>query len=322
MPGCRIYDLRKVLVKEVMNSSTKKVKNYRLVISTLAMIIGTFIYCFGIVFVLDMVEFYAGGVTGIAQIFANIFKMPYLKSIIIGAVNLPLFILGWKGVSKRFAVLSLGSIILQMGLTALFDYMRHTLGVNPFSDLATVYLGEVSNPLVFALFGGALTGLGCGIPLRFGSSTGGMDIVSQKFALASKIPFPIISGTIDAIIIITGAVVAKDISVAVYTIIRLVIHVIVLDKVHTIYKYQKISIVTTKKDEMREALVQHFAHGVTIYQAQGAYSLTERWVFESVVLTYEIEEYRKIIRKIDKDAFMSFTSIKGIDGKYNKKVIE
>ncbi len=297
-------------------------KTLRLIISTLGMIVGTAIYCFGIVFVLDMVEFYAGGVTGIAQIFANVFKMPYLKSIIIGAVNLPLFIMGWKGVSKRFAVLSLGSILLQMALTALFDYMRHTLGINPFNDLATWYEGTVSNPLVFALFGGALTGLGCGIPLRFGSSTGGMDIVSQKFALSSKIPFPLISGGIDAAIIIVGALIAKDVSVAVYTIIRLVIHVIVLDKVHTIYNYQKISIVTSMRDEMREALVKHFAHGITIYDAQGGYSLTPKYVFESVVFTYEIEEYKKIIRNADKDAFMSFTSIKGIDGKYNKKVIE
>ena len=297
-------------------------KTLRLIISTLGMIVGTAIYCFGIVFVLDMVEFYAGGVTGIAQIFANVFKMPYLKSIIIGAVNLPLFIMGWKGVSKRFAILSLGSILLQMALTALFDYMRHTLGINPFNDLATWYEGNVSNPLVFALFGGALTGLGCGIPLRFGSSTGGMDIVSQRFALSSKIPFPILSGGIDAVIIIAGALIAQDVSVAVYTIIRLVIHVIVLDKVHTIYNYQKISIVTSMREEMREELVKHFAHGITIYDAQGGYSLTPKYVFESVVFTYEIEEYKKIIRNADKDAFMSFTSIKGIDGKYNKKVIE
>ena len=297
-------------------------KVLKLIISILGMVIGTAIYCFGIVFVLDMVEFYAGGVTGIAQIFANVFKMPYLKSVIIGAVNLPLFIMGWKGVSKRFAILSLGSILVQMLLTAIFDYMRHTLGINPFNDLATWYEGSVSNPLVFALFGGALTGLGCGIPLRYGSSTGGMDIVSQRFALSSKIPFPIISGGIDAVIIIAGALIAKDVSVAVYTIIRLVIHIIVLDKVHTVYNYQKISIVTSMREEMREALVKHFAHGITIYDAQGGYSLAPKYVFESVVLTYEIEEYRKIIRNVDKDAFMSFTSIKGIDGKYNKKVIE
>jgi len=298
-----------------------KTQVYRIVISALAMILGTTIYCFGIVFVLDMVEFYAGGVTGIAQIIANVTKVPYLKSIIIGVVNLPLFILGWKGVSKRFAILSLGSILLQMALTALFDYMRHTLGINPMNSLATFYEGNVSNPLVFALFGGALTGLGCGIPLRFGSSTGGMDIVSQKFALSSRIPFPLISGTIDAAIIIVGAIVGGSISVAVYTIIRLVIHVIVLDKVHTIYNFQKISVITSKREEMHKALKENFAHGITIYNAVGGYSGEAKHVFESIVLTFEIEEYRKVIKAVDPNAFMSFTSIKGIDGKYNKKVI-
>lgn len=301
-------------------SLKNKTQVSRLVVSVLAMVIGTTIYCFGIVFVLDMVSFYAGGVTGIAQIFANIFKNPYLKSVIIGAVNLPLFIMGWKGVSKRFAILSLGSIILQVLLTALFDYIKEC-GINPMIQLATVYKEQISNPLVFALFGGALTGLGCGIPLRYGSSTGGMDIVSQKFALSSRIPFPIISGGIDATIIIVGAIVGGDISIAIYTIIRLVIHVIVLDKVHTIYNYQKISIITSNKEEMRNKLVENFCHGITIYQAEGGYSLTPKWVLESVVLTYEIEEYRKVIRSVDPDAFMSFTSIKGIDGKYNKKVI-
>lgn len=299
----------------------KRSNIYRLIVSTIGMIVGTTIYCFGIVFVLDMVEFYAGGVTGIAQILANVFKQPYLKSIIIGAVNLPLFVMGWKGVSKRFAILSLGSIVLQMILTALFDYMRHDLGINPIEPLATWHNNEVSNPLVFALFGGALTGLGCGIPLRFGSSTGGMDIVSQKFALSSKIPFPLISGGIDASIIIAGSIVGGSISVAVYTIIRLVIHVIVLDKVHTIYNYQKISIITSFKDEMLKTLRANFSHGTTIYEAMGGYSGEKKYVFESIVLTFEIEEYRKIIKSADPNAFVSFTAIKSIDGKYNRKVI-
>lgn len=297
-----------------------KIKNNRLLASIFGMVAGTFIYCFGIVFVLDYVTLYAGGVTGISQIFANIFGWPYLKSILIGAINLPLFILGWKGVSKRFAILSLCSILLQMGLTALFDCIKAN-GFDPFRDLATTYDGVITNPLVFALFGGALTGLGCGIPLRFGSSTGGMDIVSQKFALSTKIPFTVISGTIDVIIIITGAFIARDISVAVYTIIRLVIHIIVLDKVHTIYNYQKISVVTSKKEEMRLVLCERFVHGVTIFQAEGGYSSTLKWVVESIVLTYEIEDYRKVIRQVDPNAFICFTSIKGIDGRYNKKVI-
>ena len=89
-------------------------KKNRLLVSTVGMIIGTVIYCFAIVFILDFGEFYAGGVTGIAQIFANAFGMPYLKSVLIGLINVPLFIMGWRSVSKRFAILSFGSIVLQV----------------------------------------------------------------------------------------------------------------------------------------------------------------------------------------------------------------
>ena len=73
--------------------------------------------------------------------------------------------------------------------------------------------------------------------------------------------------------------------------------------------------------DFRQALKENFAHGVTIYEAIGGYSGQTKYVFESIVLTYEIEEYRKIVRKQDPNAFISFTSIKGIDGRYNKKVI-
>lgn len=298
-----------------------KLKKNRLLVSTILMIVGTVIYCFALVFILDFGKFYAGGVTGIAQIIANIFGWPYLKSIIIGAVNVPLFIMGWKGVSKRFALLSLGSIVLQVVVTALFDYLKDS-GFNPFEVMAVrTQEGVLTNTLVFALLGGALTGLGCAITLRGGSSTGGMDIVSQRVSLGSNIPFAFISGSIDVMIIFMGALVAKDISVAVYTIIRLITHVIVLDKVYTIYKYQKIQIITKKKEEMQLALLKNFSHGITIYQAIGGYTEEVRWSMETIVLTYEVEDYKKIIHSVDPQAFLCFNSIKGIEGNYNKKVI-
>ena len=298
-----------------------KLRKNRLFISTSGMIIGTIIYCFALVFVLDFGRFYAGGVTGIAQIFANIFSQPYLKSVLIGVVNVPLFVIGWRSVSKRFAILSAISIVLQVILTAFFDFVKAN-GFNPFNTMAVFDgVGTLTNTLVFALLGGAMTGLGCAITLRAGASTGGMDIVSQRVSLHSNIPFANISGSIDVAIICAGAIIAQDISVAVYTIIRLVIHVIVLDKVYTIYKYQKIQIITKKKEEMQVALLKNFAHGLTIYQAIGGYTEEVKWSIETIVLTYEVEEYQKMIKEVDPHAFLCFNSVKGIHGNFNKKVI-
>lgn len=298
------------------------IKKNRFLMSILGMIIGTLVYCFAIVFILDFGQFYAGGVTGISQLFANAFGIPFLKSLVTALINIPLFIIGWKGVSKRFAILSLSSTILQVLLFAFFDWLKADCGFNPFESLA-VYSsdGKVINLVVFAMLGGFMTGAGCGIALRMGSSTGGMDIISQKVSLKAGIPFVAISGTIDFIIILAGTIIAKDISVAVYTLIRLFAHIITLDKIHTIYKFQKITIITKHKDALRDVLLKQFEHSMTIFPVIGGYTDESKWCFEIIALTFEVEDYREAILKVDSHAFITYTSLKGISGNYRKKVI-
>ena len=301
----------------------KKINNLfhnRLFISAFGMFVGSVIYCFSIVFVLNKGEFYAGGVTGVSQIIANgILKQPMLQSIFVALFNIPLFIMGWRSVSKRFAILSLGSVILQVGLIALFQFMLDN-GFDLLKDLDVE--NHEANKLILAIVGGILCGMGCAIPLRCGSSTGGMDIVSQSFSFKTGIPFTYISGAIDAIIIISGAIIGADISIAIFTIIRLIVHVITLDKIHTIYKYQKITIITADYvDEIKSAIIKRFPHGITIFQATGAYTNSQKWVMESVILTYELEEYRNIVKSIDPNAFIYHVSVKGIMGKFIRKAI-
>lgn len=295
----------------------KKIKalmHNRIFISTMGMIIGSVIYCFSVVFVLDKGEFYAGGVTGISQILANkIFEQPQLKSIFVAIGNVPLFLLGWKNVSKRFAILSLVSVGLQVLLLYLFQLLRES-GFDPLKDLD----GQI---LVLAVIGGLLCGAGCAIPLRSGASTGGMDIVSQSFAFKTGIPFTLISGTVDGLIIVAGAIAGGSVSIAVYTVIRLIVHLITLDKIHTIYKFQKITIITDKHIEIQHDLIARFPHGITIFKAVGGYTNNEKWVLESVVFTYELEEYRSIIKKVDEHAFVYYTSIKGIMGNFVRKAL-
>ena len=207
----------------------------RLFISAAGMTFGSLIYCFSIVFILNKGEFYAGGITGISQIIAKgILNKPMLQSVFVALFNIPLFVMGWRSVSKRFAILSLASVLLQTGLIALFEWVA-LKGFDPLKDVS-------DNKLILALVGGMLCGAGCGIPLRCGSSTGGMDIVSQSFSMKTGIPFTLISGTVDTIIIVGGAIVGGSVSVGIYTIIRLIVHVITLDKIHTIYKYQKVQV--------------------------------------------------------------------------------
>ncbi|HNZ77215.1 MAG TPA: YitT family protein [Bacilli bacterium] len=285
----------------------------------LGMLVGTLIYCLAVVWILDLGSFYAGGVTGISQIIETIVVRitgkPILgfKSFFIAILNVPLFLIGYKGVSKRFAILSVGSIAMQTIFIALLEYLKTEFGVNPFVAL-------VNDKLLLSVLGGLLTGLGCGIALRVGSSTGGMDIISQYVSFKKNISFAKFSLSVDlAIIIVSGFV--GTVETAIYTIIRLIVGILVLDKVHTIYKYMKVSIITEEKDRMREELIARFNHGITIYSAVGGYTNKTKYVLETVVSSYEAEEYKNIAMQIDPHCFITYTGIKQIYGLFNRNAI-
>ena len=208
------------------------------------MIIGTLIYCFSVVFILDLGEFYAGGVTGVSQLLSRISKklgVTVSKSIFIALFNIPLFVIGFRGVSKKFAYLSLASILVQVISVYGFEVMRDKAGL----DLFAKSLGD--EKIILAIFGGLMCGIGSGISLRSGASTGGLDIISQYLSFKKNMSFTSVSLTIDAIIITLGGVVAGDVRIAVYTLIRLIIHILVLDRIHTVYNFMKIQVVSPKK---------------------------------------------------------------------------
>lgn len=290
----------------------------RNVMGILGMVIGTLVYCVGIVWVVDLGDFYSGGVTGIAQLTETVVKriadvsgIP-VKSIVIIVLNAPLFIMGWGGVSKRFAVLSLASVLLQ----SVFIYILEIIDFNPFAALG----GDTPDIITLAILGGLITGAGCGICLRYGSSTGGMDILSQFYSLKKNSSFAKFSMSVELVIIGLAAIIGSPV-VAVYTIIRMIISIIVLDKIHTSYKYMKLSIITEEKQRMREMLITRFNHGVTVYTATGAYTNRPKYVFETVVSSYEVEEYKNAVKQVDKSCFITFTAINGIDGFFNKNII-
>jgi len=300
--------------------SNAKKRNIRVIAG---MVSGSVIYCLGVVWFLDLGQFYAGGVTGFSQLLSNflaLFDIRISKSIFIALLNIPLFIIGWRGVSKRFAILSVCSVALQAALIAVLEHFA-SIGFNPFQK---VFLenGEMSpgTYLTLAVLGGLVTGIGSGISLRSGASTGGMDIVSQYFSFKKSIPFTTFSLAADGTIIILSAFVG-NLRTAVYTIIRLIITLLVLDKIHTIYKYMRVEIITAKGEEMRSALLANFNHGVTIYRAVGGYTGQERTVLESVVSSFEAEEYKNLALKIDRNAFITFTAIKQVYGLFHRNVI-
>ena len=291
----------------------------RVFLSWAGMTVGSLIYCFTIVFILDKGEFYAGGVTGICQIIANnIIGVPILKSVFVAVANIPLFLIGFKKVSRRFAILSLASVLLQT--VALFVFQKiYDAGFDPFKGLV---LDDSYGKLVLSVLGGVIAGIACGITLKYGASTGGMDIVSQAFSFKTDKSFAYVSFTLDLFVVALGIVVNDfKIEIGIYTVIRMAVSNLTLDRIYKIYNYHKVTIITKNVEEVNSSIISHFDHGVTIIQAKGGYSGETKYKIECVCLSYEVEDYRRLIKEVDPKAFVYYEALKGVQGRFKKKAI-
>lgn len=298
----------------------KNVINIRNARAAFGMVLGTLVYCIGVVWILNLGSFFAGGVTGISQIITAIlgtFGIEVPMSVFVILINVPLFLIGWRGVSKRFAILTLCSVILQSLFIFILELLEEKIGLNPFAS----FEGEM---LTLAIIGGLFCGFGISIALKYGASTGGIDIISQFISFKKGINFATISFTIDAMIVLSALLFPKalgGIETCVYTFIRHIINMMIVNKINTSYKMAKISIVTTKREEMREALLQHSHHGITIYEAMGGFTNASKFVFESIISTYELEDYRKVAHDVDPNVFISISAVNSVDGRFTKKAI-
>ncbi|MFU8786403.1 MAG: YitT family protein, partial [Candidatus Izemoplasmataceae bacterium] len=126
---------------------------------------GTILFVVGISFFIVPASLIPGGLTGFATLTQYGFDKLgiYLNlGIIVVIFNIPVMIIGLKGISKTFVYYSVYSILLQGILMAIFDNQPNIFG----TDI-----------LASSIFGGLAVGLGAGITLKSGSSLGGMDIL-------------------------------------------------------------------------------------------------------------------------------------------------
>lgn len=310
--------------KKLFDFFDKRTRN-----SLLLTILGTLIYSIAVVWLLNSGEFFAGGITGISQLISKAIwgKITPVVGIFIGVINFPLFLFGTKGVSKKFAILTLISVVLQMIVIALFQMIADN-GFNPIESLVSIGIDEAGNlifdngaRLLVAILGGVLSGYGLALCLKAGGSSGGMDVISNYLLVKKNISFTKYSFTVDLIII--GCSTLFGLETALYTVIRLICSNIVVANFYTSYRMMKLQIIVSndKVEELRTEILKKFHHGITIYDAVGAYTMEPRKMLEIVLSMYEVDEYVSFIEKTEPKAFIEVSELKYIRGKYNKRTV-
>jgi uncharacterized membrane-anchored protein YitT (DUF2179 family) len=228
----------------------------------------------------------SGGVSGISTILHGLFG--WNPGIVQYAFNIPLFIAGVLLLGKKFGIKSfIGTITLPF-------IVLLTNSWEPWTD----------NPLLGALFGGIVVGLGIGLVFKGNASTGGTDLLAQIITKFTGLSLGTSVLLIDGVIAISAAIVF-DLEKGLYALIGLYVTTKTIDIIQLGFSQSKmVYIITLKQDEVREAIYAEINRGVTKLPAIGGYTGEARPVLMVVVYQTEFTKLKQLIKSVDPSAFV------------------
>ena len=272
------------------------------------------VYSFGVMWLLNPVALYAAGITGAAQIITRTFdryldiKIP--DGLLVFLFNVPLFIYGWKKVSKKFSIYSLMFVLVQ-SLLMMGWIPDYTFGVD-----------VTNNELLFAIIGGLVTGIANGIALRFGTSTGGIDILAQVISIEKGTSIGMFTMIFNIFIaVLGGGILFGSWEVSMYTLIRIIISSMVIDRVHTSYNYVRLDIISENVKDIASRLMDELGRGVTLMNVEGAYTHKQKQDAFIIITRYELAKAKRICLECDPNVFIIIAPARGTVGRFIKKAI-
>lgn len=248
---------------------------------------------------------YSSGFTGVAQLLSKVLSDYTAINVSMGflllLLNIPVAFLGWKKVGKSFTVYSFLSVLL----TSLF--------------LSMIPIKQVSHDILLnAVFGGVILAVGVGITLKWGASTGGVDIIAMVLSRMKDKPVGPYMFVLNGIIIITAGFLYGW-EKALYTLVTLYTSTRVIDAIHTRHAKLTAMIITKKADEMKKAIHASLVRGITMIPAKGAFSNETREMLMIVITRYELFDLERIIHEVDPNAFTNIVQTTGVYGFFRRE---
>ncbi|MFZ7110594.1 MAG: YitT family protein [Desulfatiglandales bacterium] len=231
-------------------------------------------------------KFISAGFTGLAL---SIFY--FLPSLSVGwlyfILNIPLFVLGWRFVGRRFL---LYSIIGMLVFSAALYFVRV-----PFS---------IQDKLLSALLAGIISGAGSGIILRSAGSAGGLDILAVIMARSFSLRLGSTSLAFNSILLFTAGLMFS-LESALYTLIYIFVTSYMVNLVVTGLSQRKsVFIISSRWKEIAEGIREEIQRGYTLISGRGGYTGQDEQILYTVITFRELHRLKTLIRQVDPNAFM------------------
>lgn len=263
-------------------------------------LIGNTIYSCGIAAFVLPNDLITGGTTGIALILEHYFGLPIGLSVAI--FNIVMFILAILILGKSFA------------LTALISTFYFPWILSQFQKVQFIQ-NMTDDFLLGSIFAGLMLGLGVGLVIRAGASTGGMDIppliLNKKFGLQVSIGLYVFDFTI---LIIQMSF--RDKERILYGILLVLIYSTLVDKVLLMGKTQmQVKIISDHYEEINKVIQEKLDRGSTFFKTESGYLRKDSFAIMTVVSSRELPKLNELVLEIDKQAFIVINQVNEVMGR-------
>lgn len=234
-------------------------------------------------------ELNAGGVSGLAQVLVHLLGFGTVGRVT-AIMNLLLFVVAGVKIGRRFFVGSvIGAVAVSLSL-----------------DLFTLIPVPAVEPLLAALYGGVLCGLGLGLVFATDASTGGSDIIVRLLKRKwQNVPIGTINIVFDLTVATLTGIAFGDVTCALYSGVAIFISGKVIDMVVYSFDNSKVALIISNAHEAISRQIMHeMDRGVTYLDGCGGYSHDAKKVILTAVKKYQLTDLKKLVSEIDADAFV------------------
>lgn len=264
-------------------------KNQNFFMDLLLDIGGAVLYSIGIGLFAQNASFAPGGISGLALILNHLWQLPVGLSTFV--MNIPLVLVSYRYVGRRFLLRSLQSVLL----------------CTIFLDLVFVHVpAYTGNPLLAALFSGVFIGVGMSVFYMRGSSSGGADLLTMTIKVIKPyLSIGVVTMAIDFVIICLGWPVFGSIDAVLYGIASTAATSIVIDRILNGASMGKLLLIITEQGSaVAKEIDAQCRRGATLLQARGCYTGSEKNVILCACANAEAHKIRMAAFALDPNAFI------------------
>ena len=285
-----------------MKDKLKKLRRISIVNLFMLTLAGV-VNAIGITIFLYPVNLYDSGISGTSMLLAQITPEYLPLSLFLIVLNIPMFLFGLKKQGKLFTFYA----VYTVAMYSLFSWLItdiFPIDVSVASPLAGTDL------LLCALFGGVISGVGSGLAIRFGGAMDGVEVMAVIFAKKLGITVGTFVMIYNVILYIICGIVIKSWILPLYSIVTYAAALKTVDfMVEGFDRAKGAMIITSKPEEICEALSNEFESGMTKISAQGGYSGNDLTVIYFVVNRFQVAKMQEIVHAIDRDAYITISEV-------------